>query len=152
MNAIQDAAPEQADTPLELPDLSRRLSDAQVNTIHTAAYHLSKKGEHDQASALFGLLGLYRPTEPMYAQAVGVCFRKMGRYEDAIRGFARAMQMRPNDFGPAFMIVECMMLLGKREEARDVLQIIAGAAGQDGQVKAVERATAMMQLVDGAAQ
>ena len=94
---------------------------------------------------------MYRPREPKYAHAVGVCFRKMGCYEDAIRLFARTMELEPDDFGPAFQMVECMMLLGQRDRALQTLETIAETAGAGGQAAAQERAQALKDIiVDGA--
>jgi Flp pilus assembly protein TadD len=145
MNATQDAAPEAA-----TPDFSNRLSDGQANAIYTSAYHLSNQGRHEQATALFALLGLYRPKDPKYAHAVAISFRRMGNYEEAIRMFARTMELRPDDYGPAFQLIECMLLLGRRDEAKGLLDTIVGAAQHDGQTATVERAAALLELIEGA--
>lgn len=128
-------------------ELSTRLSEGQANAIYAAAYHLSERGKHDQACALFALLGMYEPQEPKYAHATGMCFRRMGQYEQAIPLFARAMALRPNDYAPAFQLVECMMLLNKRNEAKELLEMIAGASREQGQPQTTMRAKAIMDLI-----
>jgi tetratricopeptide (TPR) repeat protein len=151
MNAAQNAtavapAPPAADLPQEL-DFSNRLSDEQANTIYTAGYQLTRKGDHERASALFGLLGMYRPHEPMYAHAVAVCFRKLGRYKEAIPLFARTMELRPDDYGPAFQLIECLMLLKEHDKALGLLEIIAGVARDEGKTETLERAVALTELI-----
>lgn len=131
----------------EAPFFAGQLSDGQVNTIYTAAYHLSRKGQHEQASTLFALLGMYRPLDPTYSNAVAICFRKMGRYEDAIRLFARTMELRPSDYGPAFHLIECLALLGRQVEAIDLLATITGVARADGDLATLQRAGGMLELL-----
>jgi hypothetical protein len=54
------------------------LTDGQANAIYTQAYYLATKGSHEQASTLFTVLRLYRPTEAKYAHAMAVCLRMLG--------------------------------------------------------------------------
>jgi type III secretion system low calcium response chaperone LcrH/SycD len=142
MNVTEDTV---ADAPAT--DELHQLSEGQVNTIYTAAYQLSERGRYDQACALFALLRLYRPDEPKYSHAAGICFRKMGAYEQAIPFFARAMELKPDDFGPAFQLIECMMHLGLREKAIEVLQAVASSGRDYGQVATTMRAKAIMDLI-----
>jgi tetratricopeptide (TPR) repeat protein len=148
----ESAAFDEAEIARRAAEIRSRLSDAQANTIYTAAFRLSEKGNYQDASSLLRLLGVYRPNEPKYAYAAGICFRKLGRYEEAIPVLGRAMELRPDDYAPAFLIIECMMLLGRREEALNLLQIIAAAAVEYGQPQTVERATALIDFIEGAAQ
>jgi len=131
---------------------SDRLSDGQANSIYASAYHLSQRGRHDQASALFALLGMYRPQEPKYTHAVAVCFRELGQYEDAIRMFARTMELSPGDYTPTFNLIQCLLLLNQRDKAVELLQTLATAARDEGQLHTLERATAMLDLVQTAVQ
>jgi tetratricopeptide (TPR) repeat protein len=132
----------------EESDVSTRLTDGQANTMYTAGYNMSRSGDHERASALFGLLQMYRPDEPKYAHATAICFRKMGRYEDAIPLFARTMELAPDDSGPAFQLIECLMLLKHHEKARGLLQLIAGVARDEGKTETLERALALTQLIE----
>jgi type III secretion system low calcium response chaperone LcrH/SycD len=142
MNATEDIA-----TDAPATDTLHHLSDGQVNTIYTAAYQLSERGRHDQACALFALLRMYRPQEAKYSHAVGICFRKLGSYEQAIPFFASAMELKPDDFAPAFQLIECLMLLGRREQAMQVLQAVASGGADYAQEAATERARALMSLI-----
>jgi hypothetical protein len=60
------------------------------------------------------------------------------------------MELRPDDYGPAFQLIECMLLLGRRDEAKGLLDTIVGAAQHDGQTATVERAAALLELIEGA--
>ena len=131
----------------EVLDFSNRLSDGQANSIYRNGYRLSEQGRHEQASTLFALLGIYRPQEPKFAHALAICFRKLGRYEDAIREFARTMELRPNDFGPVFPLIECLMLLHRREQALDLLMKVVQVAREGGQAQPLERAQALLELL-----
>jgi type III secretion system low calcium response chaperone LcrH/SycD len=142
MNATEDIV-----VPATDAEALHHLSEGQVNTIYTAAYQLSERGRHDQACALFGLLRMYRPQEAKYSHAMGICFRKMGAHDQAIPFFARAMELQPDDFGPAFQLIECMMLLGQRDEAMQVLQVVANSAREIGQITTTMRAKAIMDLI-----
>jgi tetratricopeptide (TPR) repeat protein len=148
MEATQSHATQESPAGLSAADCANRLSDGQANTIYRAAYQLSESGRHDQAVALFALLGLYRPQEPKYALAAAICFRRTGRYDQAIAFFAQTMKLRPHEYGPAFQMVECMMLQGRRDESVQLLKDIAAAATEVGEKNAAERAGALLELVE----
>jgi type III secretion system low calcium response chaperone LcrH/SycD len=153
MNAMQALA--MADYPADSANpehaaMLADLSNGQANSLYATAYHLAERGEHDKASALFALLGMYRPRDARYPLAVGVCFRKMGHYEDAIRMFARTMQLDPANHAPAFQVVECLLLLDRREQARQLLASMIEVAGSEGAPATVERAQAMLGFLEAA--
>lgn len=154
MNAMQALAlaDEEPRDP-EFPDstLGDRLSDAQVNSLYASAYQLADRGNHDQASSLFALLGMYRPQVPKYAFAVGVCFRKLGKYEDAIRMFGRAQKLEPLNHEPAFQVVECMLLLGHREHAQALLKSMAKVARRNESASTLERVEAILSFLEAPA-
>lgn len=154
MHATQDATAALPEAPAsdksEVLDFSNRLSDGQANSIYRNACRLSGQERHEQASTLFALLGIYRPQEPKYAHALAICFRKLGRYEDAIREFARTMEMRPDDFGPVFPLIECLMLLNRRDQALELLNTVATVARARNQVAPLERALALLELLQAA--
>lgn len=156
MQATTDAATTAPQAPAsdepETLDFSNRLSDGQANTLYRVAYRLSEQGRHEQASTLLALLCLYRPEEPKYARAGAICFRKVGRYEDAIRMFAKTMELRPDDFEPVFPLVECLLLLKRREQALDLLAKVATVARETGQPGPLERALTLIQLLESPAQ
>lgn len=147
MNPTSDAARPQTTQQGAPDDYTHRLSDGQANSIYAAAYHLSQQGKHDHASTLFALLSMYCPNESKYARSVAICFRKMGRYEDAIRYFARTMELRPQNYEPAFQLIECMLLIGRQKEAIDLLEKMAAMAADTGQEKVLERSSAMLTLM-----
>jgi tetratricopeptide (TPR) repeat protein len=148
MEAIQSATAQTPPAPEAAAAISKRLSDGQANTIYMAAYQLGEKGRHDDAVALFALLGLYRPQEPKYALAAAISFRRMGRYEEAVAFFARTMKLRPHEYGPAFQMIECMMLQGRRDDSVQMLTNIAASAAELGQKDAAARATALLELTE----
>jgi type III secretion system low calcium response chaperone LcrH/SycD len=132
--------------------LADRLSDGQANSLYATAYQLAERGKHEKANSLFALLGMYCPQEPKYPHAAGVCFRKLGQYEDAIRMFARAQQLDPDNHDPAFQVVECMLLLGRREAARDLLLSMIEIARRDAREVTLERAEAMLSFLEAPVQ
>ena len=155
MNATMNtpaAVPEvQSPEAAGVKDYSDRLSDGQANSIYAAAYHMSQQGKHEQASTLFALLSMYCPREPKYTRSVAICFRKMRRYEDAIRYFAKTMELRPDNFEPAFQLVECMLLMGRRDDAVDLLEKFATMATDTGQTSILDQASAMLELLNAPA-
>ncbi|MBC7378383.1 MAG: tetratricopeptide repeat protein [Burkholderiaceae bacterium] len=150
MDATQETAPRHLTGAMDVElllqgeDLSGRLDHDQANTLYTHAFYLGNQGKHEKACAVLDLLRLYRPHEPKYTLAAAVCLRKLGRYEDAIRMFAQTIELRPDDYSPVFPLVECMLQLGLREQAAELLQKVAGAAEDDGQASIQARAEAML--------
>jgi Flp pilus assembly protein TadD len=130
--------------------LTANLTDGQVNTMYRYAYNLTQKGRHDQAVSLFGLLSLYRPKDAKFPRAVAVCYRRIGRLEDAIHMFARTLELAPADHWPALQLVECLLQLGRRESAHELLMTIAAVARQRGDETTCDRATGMIELMEGA--
>ncbi|RYX93950.1 MAG: tetratricopeptide repeat protein [Comamonadaceae bacterium] len=135
--------------PAVVPDYSDRLPEGQANSVYAAAYTLSQQGKHEQASTLFALLSMYRPREPKYTRSVAICFRKMGRYEDAIRYFAKTMELSQDSYEPAFQLVECMLLMGRREEAAGLLGKFCDMAAATGNDAVLAQAGGMLDLLYG---
>lgn len=142
---IPQATPEPGQEPEA--GLSSRVSDGQANSIYAVAYGLSQQGKHEQAATLFTMLTIYRPREPKYTRAVAICLRKMGQYQEAIRQFARTMELKPDSYEPAFQLIECMLLLGRREAAVELLETMAAMAGDTGQLRVLEQSRTMLELL-----
>jgi Flp pilus assembly protein TadD len=153
MNATQDTAPRQLPGAMDVElllqgtDLSGRLDNDQANTLYTHAFYLGNQGKYQEACAVLDLLRLYRPHEPKYTTAAAVCLRKLGRHEDAIRMYAQTIELRPDDYGPVFPLVECMLQLGLREQAAELLRKVAAAAEESGEPAIQARADAMLGFI-----
>ena len=146
--STQQTLPAPAQTPMpEFPDFSTRLSQPQANALYAMAYQLSERGRHEQAHSMLLLLRMYRPRDPSYSKAMAICCRKMGRYEEAIRFFAQTMELQPDEHGPAFQLIECMVLLGLRENACDLLHMMSELAREQGLTDTLERAEALLEFL-----
>ncbi|MRD47087.1 hypothetical protein GHT07_07340 [Caenimonas koreensis DSM 17982] len=126
--------------------LSARLTDAQVNTLYRQVYNMTEQGRFDEANVLLALIMMYRPDEPKFSLASAICFRKTGCFEDAIRMFARTLELQPDNDEPAFEIVECMSLLGLHDNATDLLRQIADVARRENKTHTMERAETLLEF------
>lgn len=135
--------------------LGGEISDGQANTLYATAYQYADRGQHDKASVLFAVLGMFRPHDSRFAQAAGVCYRKLGQYQDALAMFGRALQLEPGNLAPAFQVVDCLLLLGRRDEAQGLLKAMLEMLRQDdpeASDASTERIEAMLGFIEGAVQ
>ncbi|WP_048439659.1 hypothetical protein [Caenimonas sp. SL110] len=122
------------------------MNEAQANSLYARVYMLTEQGRFDQANVLLALISMYRPDEPKFLLASAICFRKTGCYEEAVQKFAKVMELAPDDDGPAFQMIECMGLMGRQDDAVDLLKSMAAVARRDGKTETLERATALLEL------
>ena len=135
-----------------LPDFANRLPQSEAEAMYALAYQLTERGLHDKAFATLTVLRLYRPKDPSYAKAMAICCRKMGRYDEAVRYFAQTMELRPDDYEPAFQMIECMVLMGAREQAGEVLRMISVVARHAGLTDTLERAETLLGFMQASLQ
>ena len=76
---------------------SARLTRAQAQAVYALAYQLVAQGRFDKAYEYFALLTLYYPTDAAYLAGLALCYRMLGRYEQAINVYAFLATLRAQE-------------------------------------------------------
>lgn len=133
-----------------LPSRSR-MTNEQLEVIYALAYAHVTQGQYAQALPVFAILGTYGPTRRHYLAGLALCLQMCERYEEAISMYSLMSTLFPGGPEPALQVVECFLMLGRTDEARDeldrVLRCIAEAGGEYDAWK--PRAQVLMGLVGG---
>jgi type III secretion system low calcium response chaperone LcrH/SycD len=89
--------------------------------LHTAAYELYKQGLYGKARTLFEQLVLIDPLERRYWKGVASASQMSLDYDQAMHAWSMVALLDPADPHPSFHVAECLMQLGKEEEAKEAL-------------------------------
>ncbi|HVZ45022.1 MAG TPA: hypothetical protein VHA82_14525 [Ramlibacter sp.] len=149
MNAIQDESSAASTRSVaEMMDFSVRLTDEQADSLYRYAHSQASQGRYAPARALISLLRLHRPSEPVYAQALGVCFRNLGLYEEAAIQFSQAYDMQPEDLELVLQTIDCLQRMGRHEQSLGLLRTLVEVAHGRGRTDIAERAEALIEFME----
>lgn len=131
---------------------ARRLSDDELECVHSMGQSLMRAGRLDKALSLLLVCALYRPHNARYLLAVGLCHRRLGRDIEALQALALATSMDPMNYDAALLCAECLLRLRRTDEARKVLAALAECGRVVPQAKTHgARAQALLDLLGRAA-
>ena len=111
-----------------------RLSNEQLEVIYALAYAHVVQGQYAQALPVFSILATYGPTRKHYLAGLALCLEQCERYEEAISMYSLLITLFPGSPEPALQIAECLLMLGRADEAaielERVLRSIDDAGGR----------------------
>ena len=82
-------------------------------------YILSLSDRSDEAIEFFEKAIRLNPIPPSYyLQQLGIAYRSLGRYEEAIEAYKKALQRSPTDLFAHIGLAATYVLLGREEEGR----------------------------------
>ena len=120
----------------------------QIEIIYSIGHSLFIQGKFDNACLFFQVLMIYRPLEPRFLFAYGLCCKNQGLYLDAIPAFTAAIGIEPTNLKSAGHLVECLVALGKKEESLKILEpLIQATSVDDSYVSLRMRAEAIRDLL-----
>lgn len=132
----------------------RRFSDDDLGSVFATAKSFMGAGRFDKAMSMLLVCAMYRPHEPKYLTALGVCHRRLGQHEMAVQAFALATSMDPMHYDAALQAAECLLRLRRHDDARQVLRALVdcGSLTEDAAPQAA-RAKVLLELAvpEGAA-
>ncbi len=102
----------------------RRLSDEHVAGLYTNGYDFYAQGRPEKAIHFLALAAMYRPAEPGYMLALGICQKALKHYDRAIQAFSMATTFEPTDPRPALHMAECLLALERRDEAATLIEAV----------------------------
>lgn len=97
-------------------------NEQQIEIIYSIGHSLFTQGKFSNACIFFQVLMIYRPLEPRFLFAYGLCCKNQGLYLDAIPAFTAALGFEPENLKSAGHLVECLVALGKKEESLEILE------------------------------
>ncbi|MDR6536925.1 hypothetical protein [Variovorax soli] len=131
-----------------LQAMSRRLSEAQINSVYATAYNLLQQGSIDRADRLFGMLIALRPNCAKYWHAVGICRRRKNDFAFAVEALGRAFELDPASLECGLLQVEAMMLMERRAEAAELLARVEALAREHADAISSWRAEGFRELLE----
>ena len=94
----------------------------QVEIIYSIGHSLFSQGKFDNANVFFQVLMIYRPLEPRFLFAYGLCCKNQSLYLEALQAFTAALGLEPENLKSAGHLVECLVALGKKKESLEILE------------------------------
>lgn len=136
---------------LRAAGLLDRLSDEAAESAYARAYLLTQQRQYLQASRLFALLSLFRPTQPRVWQGLALCARELKAYDDAVRALRHCLELAPRAHEFSFALADCLCLGGHQDQAIEWLNTLASAASGPDADPVAQRARDVIARLQGAA-
>ena len=101
-------------------------SVASIEPMYSVAHHLYGQARHDDALRMFAILVTLDPYDPRFQKGMGACKQMQQQPNDAMRHYALATLLDMTDPQPLLHWAECLLSLGKRDEALEKLGFALG--------------------------
>ncbi len=126
----------------------RGFSDSEMEALYAVAYNLYRSGQYEKSLKLFRLLCFFDHMEPKYWLGLGAVQQMMKKYEDAAKAYAYASMLDISDPKPAVHAAECLLALGRKDEAEGALLAAIEFSKDDERHKEMrERAKTLLELM-----
>lgn len=124
------------------------ISKADMEAMYIIGSRLYELGNYKEAGITFRKLVSYDPFERRYLQALAANTQMMGRHEEAIGFYHLLLTLDAEDPMPTFHMAQCLLRLGRGQDAADVLEATIDNAGDKPQFAGIrEQALALQQLL-----
>lgn len=107
---------EQLEQGYTLGDL-RGITDEGYESLYDIAHTLCNQGDFHHALPIALQLTLHRPTDVRYPFMTGSCLQRLGHFDAAALMYALSMDVDPEYAAAAYRLAECLIAIGKPEEA-----------------------------------
>ncbi len=125
------------------------VTDEQCEVMYAYGHSLYALGKYDDAFKVFAQLVTYDHMDSRYQMALASAMQMTGRYEEALQQYVVVTVMRLDDPAPVFHCAECLLALGRPEEARDSLELVVSALCKPGEHDFIKaRAEALFKAIE----
>ncbi|WP_292933883.1 SycD/LcrH family type III secretion system chaperone [Noviherbaspirillum sp.] len=150
MQSMQFPVEKLAEQVLELFNKGGTLGDVYGYTetdyevVYTLGSNLYKQGRYSDAMKAFGFLVIHNQWERRYVSAFAATLHMLKHYEDAIQYYSLASVMDMRDPVPTFHTAECMIPLGRLDDAKEALGFVILQSRDERYASLKARAQAML--------
>lgn len=99
----------------------RGITDEGYTALYKIAHDLCDQGDFHHALPVALQLTLHKPTDSRYPFMSGSCLQRLNHVEPAALMYAMALDANPEHAAASYRLAECLLALGKSEEALPLL-------------------------------
>ena len=115
--------------------------------LYAAAHQMYQNNKYKEAKQMFSLLCTLDHLERKYWLGLGACCQMEKKYTIALECYGFAVILEYKNPDAHLYAAECMLALGKKEEAKPVLRNIIELCTQKDQLPIKEKAKALLSLL-----
>jgi len=104
-------------------------SDEDYEAVYVLGHNFYSQGRYSDALKAFGYLMINNHMDRRFAFSFAASCQMLKRYEEAVRCYALAAAMDPDDPAPTFHIAECLVSLGMVDEAIGMFEVAIEECG-----------------------
>ena len=128
------------------------ISPQECEALYAYGHSLYAQGKYEDAFKIFARLVAYDHLDPRYQMALASAMQMTRRYEEALQQYVIATVMLIDDPAPVYHSAECLIALGRLEEARASLALIVDDMCPPGEHDTIRaRAQALLTLLQAPA-
>lgn len=116
--------------------------------LYALGHSLYAQGRYADAVKAFGFLVMHNHLEKRFVGAFASSLHMDGRHEEAIQHYTLASAMDMSDPEPTFHTAECLIALGRLEDAREALGFVVAQSQDAARRPLAERASALLALLE----
>lgn len=122
-------------------------TDQDYEVLYALGHSLYSQGRYQDAVKAFGFLVMHNHLEPRFMNAFAASLQMVKSYEEALQYYTLASVMDMSDPAPTFHSCECLLALGRVDEAREGLEMVINQCKTPAQEPLKARALALRDLI-----
>lgn len=123
-------------------------TDEDYEVLYALGHNLYSQGRYQDAMKAFGFLVIHNHLERRFVLAFASSLQMCKSYEEALTYYSLASVMDMSDPAPTFHSCECLISLGRIDEAADGLDMVIRQSGAEKHAPLKARAEALAQLIE----
>ncbi|MBW7899918.1 MAG: SycD/LcrH family type III secretion system chaperone [Rhodocyclaceae bacterium] len=127
-------------------------TEQDYEVLYALGHSLYAQGRYADAVKAFGFLVMHNHLEKRFVGAFASSLQMAGRHAEAVQYYTLASAMDMSDPAPTFHTAECLIALGRLDDAREALGFVVAQSGDAAHQPLRERAQALLALLDRQAQ
>jgi type III secretion system low calcium response chaperone LcrH/SycD len=124
------------------------MDERDYEAVYTLGHNFYAQGKFPEAMRIFSYLVMNNHLERRFINAFASSLQMVGGYKDAIKYYGVAFVMDSSDSAPTFHSCECLIALGRKEEAKAGLSAIINHRTLPGQAEIRARSQALLALLN----
>lgn len=127
------------------------LDSRECEALYAHGHSLYAQGKYNDALKIFAQLVAYDHLDSRYQMALASAMQMTRRYEEALQHYIIVTVMRMDDPVPVYHSAECLIAMGRPDEARESLELV-GTLCEEGRHDVIKtRAQAMLKALEAKA-